>query len=78
MRDLSMLGVGKKAHIRGFKHNSSISLKLMEMGCLPNAEVVVYQCAPLGCPLCIEIGGACLSLRRREASNILIEELQAV
>ena len=76
MRDLSMLGIGEKAHIKGFKQNSTISLKLMEMGCLPNAEVVVYQCAPFGCPLCIEVGGMCLSLRRKEASNILVQELQ--
>lgn len=46
----------------------------MEMGCLPGAEISLELIAPLGDPIAIEVAGYQLSLRKIEASSILLEE----
>jgi len=50
-----------------------LTLKLMEMGCLPGAEVEVRHVAPFGDPLCVRVAGYQLSLRKNEAATLLIE-----
>jgi ferrous iron transport protein A len=50
-----------------------ISIKLMEMGCVPGESVKVEQIAPLGDPISISVAGYSLSLRLDEASSILIK-----
>ncbi len=72
MRTLSELKIGESAYIKGFVSNNGISLKLLEMGCLPLSRVCLYQVAPLGCPICVEVNGVCLSLRRQEAKEVII------
>ena len=44
------------------------------MGCLPGVEVSLQLIAPFGDPLAIEVCGYQLSLRKEEASSILLEE----
>jgi ferrous iron transport protein A len=53
--------------------SSDLELKLMEMGCIPGEEVTVEQIAPLGDPISIRVAGYLLSLRKNEASEIIIE-----
>lgn len=72
MLHLSELRVGENAYIQGFEENNSVSLKLLEMGCLPESRVSIYQVAPFGCPICIEVEGTCLSLRRKEAQQVRV------
>jgi len=49
--------------------------RLMEMGLVPGTEVRVTNVAPLGDPLEIEVRACRLSIRRREAAQILVEPL---
>lgn len=49
---------------------SEISLKLLDMGCLPGEKVKMKYAAPLGDPICIQISGYDLILRLDEASTI--------
>ena len=49
-----------------------VSVKLMEMGCLPGSTVRFNFSAPLGDPVCISVSGYELSLRLEEASTISI------
>lgn len=70
---LSELKKGKSAVIMGFADNE-ISLKLMEMGCLPGEIVKMQKSAPLGDPMSIKISGYTLTLRKKEAAVILVEE----
>jgi len=49
-----------------------LSVKLMEMGCLPGSTVRFNFSAPLGDPVCISVSGYALSLRLEEASTISI------
>jgi ferrous iron transport protein A len=71
MRKLSNLRKGEKGVIVDFT-DKEISLKLLEMGCLPGTEVKLTAIAPLGDPLCIKLSGYCLSLRKEEAETIVI------
>lgn len=74
MKKLSEIRVGRTAVIHSFE-NDEIFIKLMEMGCIPGEKVKVEQIAPLGDPISITVAGYCLSLRRNEAQNILVEEI---
>ncbi|MGI4021751.1 MAG: ferrous iron transport protein A [Sphingobacteriaceae bacterium] len=69
---LSQLAVGKKGIIKEFT-DLEMSVKLMEMGCLPGEEISIQRVAPLGDPIAINVSGYQLSLRKREASTIILQ-----
>lgn len=68
---LSQLKVGEKGTVKEFT-DLEMSVKLMEMGCLPGEEIKVERIAPLGDPIAIKVAGYQLSLRKREASTIIL------
>jgi ferrous iron transport protein A len=49
-----------------------LSLKLLEMGCTPGEEVMVIRKAPLGDPIAIQVSDYLLSMRKSEASTVII------
>ena len=69
---LSDLKPGQEGMIREF-NDSQILLKLMEMGCVPGERIILEQIAPLGDPISVSVAGYRLSLRRKEAEQILVE-----
>ena len=69
---LSDLKPGQQAIITQF-NNNEIFLKLMEMGCLPGERIVIEQVAPLGDPISVNVSGYSLSLRLKEAEQIIVE-----
>jgi ferrous iron transport protein A len=71
-RSVADLKVGEKGMVSGFT-DASMSLKLLEMGCLPGTEVILDFIAPLGCPVGISVAGYHLSLRKSEAKTIIIK-----
>ena len=73
MVNLADLKIGEKGEIVGFT-DESLSLKLLEMGCLPGTEVVLTHLAPFGDPIAIRVSGSyILSMRREEAETMLIK-----
>jgi ferrous iron transport protein A len=72
MPTLDTLKQGEKAIIKSFSDNF-LSLKLIEMGCLPGEEIQLSYSAPLGDPIAIEVSGYLLSLRKQEASTVEVE-----
>jgi ferrous iron transport protein A len=72
MKKLSLLKVGEAGIIDSFVKDD-ISVKLMEMGCVPGERISVEQIAPLGDPISISIAGYILSLRLDEAEGILVK-----
>lgn len=50
----------------------NIPLKLLEMGCLPGAEVRLVQIAPLKDPIYICVNGSHLAIRKETAASISI------
>ena len=69
------LNPGEEAIIKGYS-DSVVSLKLMEMGCLPGIKIRLNFKAPFGDPIAIDVAGYNLSLRVSEASGIIVESLK--
>lgn len=69
---LSQLKPGERGTIVAFT-DLEMSVKLMEMGCLPGEVVEVERFAPLGDPMAIRVAGYQLCLRKNEASVIIIQ-----
>ena len=68
---LTGLKPGQQAIISQFA-SDEVSLKLLEMGCIPGERILVEQIAPLGDPISVSISGYSLSLRLSEADSILV------
>ncbi len=66
---LSQLKIGAIGIIKEFT-DLEMSVKLMEMGCLPGETIKVERIAPFGDPIAISVSGYQLSLRKLEASTI--------
>ncbi len=71
VRNLTDLKPGEQGIVSGFS-DEQLSVKLMEMGCLPGVRVRYNFCAPLGDPICISVAGYELSLRLDEAATVYI------
>lgn len=53
--------------------DEQLSLKLLEMGCIPGSRITFDFAAPLGDPICVNVSGYQLSLRKDEAATITLE-----
>lgn len=71
-KTIADLKVGEKAKIASL-HTDEISLRLMQMGCVPGCEVMMNSKAALGGPVCVCVSGYQLSLRLDEASKIILD-----
>lgn len=69
--NVSEMRPGDIGIIAGFT-DEYLSVKLMEMGCLPGIPVRFNFKAPFGDPICISVSGYELSLRLEEAATISI------
>ncbi len=69
---LSELKPGQLGIIKKFQ-NSELSLKFLEMGCVPGETIYVNQIAPLGDPMSVKVAGYNLSLRMSEAEFIIVD-----
>jgi ferrous iron transport protein A len=70
-KNVAQMKPGEVAIIAGFT-DEHLSVKLLEMGCLPGAAIRFNFTAPLGDPICVSILGYELSLRLDEAATISI------
>ena len=70
MNILAELAVGQCGRVESVAGCDDISLRLMEMGLTPGAEVTVVGAAPFGGPVEVEVRGYHLSLRRSEAARV--------
>lgn len=75
MKNLSQLEIGQSAIIDSFT-DKAMALKLLEMGCTPGEIVKLDRIAPFGDPIAICVSGYLLSLRKEEASTILVSSLK--
>lgn len=72
-KHLGELKEGESAKILSFS-DLEMSLKFLEMGCIPGEVVRMERSAPLGDPIAISVSGYMLSMRKDEAATILIEK----
>ena len=71
MSTIASLHIGEIGYISE-ESLDSIPLKLLEMGCLPGAEVELVQIAPLKDPLYICVNGSHLAIRKETAAEIKV------
>lgn len=70
-KSVAQMRPGEVGIVAGFS-DDYLSIKLMEMGCLPGAAVKFNFSAPFGDPVCISVSGYELTLRLEEAATISI------
>jgi ferrous iron transport protein A len=68
---LAGLKKGQKGIIDSFT-DFELSLKLLEMGCVPGESIEVIRIAPLGDPIAISVSGYILGLRKSEAQTVRV------
>lgn len=64
---------GQRVIVQKLTGQGEIKRRLMDMGIIPGTEIQVQKVAPLGDPVEIKFKGYNLSLRWKEAENILVE-----
>ena len=71
-RSVSDMEIGERGVISSL-NDPEMGLKLLEMGCIPGAEIKMNSRAPLGDPITIIVNDYTLSLRLDEAETILLK-----
>ncbi len=77
MSPLGDLSPGQCATISRLPSRAIYRRKLLAMGVLPGTPIEVIRIAPMGDPIEIRIKGFSLSLRKDEASEVLVERITA-
>lgn len=73
---LDKLKIGQDATIKEINcENKALRRHILDMGLTPGVEVTLIKTAPLGNPLEIRLRGYELTLRKEDASNIVIENI---
>lgn len=72
--NLAMLKPGEKGRIAKMGAIGPLRRRLMDMGVLVGEEIRVEKIAPLGDPIEITVKNYNLSLRKKEAEGILLED----
>lgn len=70
---LNQFKIGEEGKIIKIEADGKIKRRLFDMGVTPGAIVKLKKVAPLGDPLEVNLRGYELTLRRDEASTVLME-----
>jgi ferrous iron transport protein A len=73
---IAELKPGQRAQVQHVTGNGAIRQRLLEMGLMPRTQLQVERTAPSGDPIWIKVHGYQLSLRRSEASTILVVDCE--
>jgi Fe2+ transport system protein FeoA len=76
MKPLSELRVGERGVVRELAGNPASKRRLLSMGFVPGAEVEVLRVAPMGDPVAFAVKGYCISLRKDEAAQVAVEQVE--
>jgi ferrous iron transport protein A len=70
---MDKLKPGDSGIIAGYEGEQELHYRLRELGLVRGTRIKIKRCAPLGDPMEILLRGYSLSLRRQDASKILVE-----
>ena len=74
-KTLQDMAAGEKGRVAGYvKANKIYREKLLSMGLTRGTEFIVQRIAPMGDPVEIHVRGFSLSVRKSEASALIIEK----
>ncbi|MBC7406802.1 MAG: ferrous iron transport protein A [Arcicella sp.] len=71
LKTIADLKIGERGIVVNFI-DEGLSLKLLEMGCLPGTQVTMTHIAPFGDPIAVKVSGYILSMRKEEAATVII------
>lgn len=69
---LDSLPIGSRCRVVAMDETSDSLLRLMEMGLIPGATVVIERTAPFRSPYSLRLTGCTLALRRDDAHRVLV------
>lgn len=75
VKQLNDIEVGKHVQVIDFTETGPLKRRLMDMGLTKGTLIQVRKYAPLGDPIEITVRGYELSLRKQEASIVLVKEV---
>lgn len=73
---LADLKIGSSAIITDVGGDRALRRRLLDMGLTPKTKVMVRKVAPLGDPIELFLRGYELTIRKDDANNILIKEVE--
>ncbi len=73
-RVLTQVPKGCRCRIRRHMAGGAVRKRLLDLGFVPEAEVEMVRCATLGDPLEMRVGDYFVTLRKREADLIEVDE----
>ena len=73
IKTLLSLSPGEMAVIQTFNNDLNLQSRLVEMGILPGAEIRLIKKAPFKGPIEFKIRGYEVSLRYRDAEQVLVQ-----
>lgn len=75
-KTLNELKVGDKGKVVRLKGTGAVKRRLLDMGVVKNTTIEVERVAPLGDPVEVVVKGYNLSLRKDEASSVVVKVLE--
>lgn len=75
---LADLKIGETAKIDKILGNEKLAKRLLALGALEGTEIELKNKAPFGDPLIFNIRGFNLALRKSDAKNIVIKDINAI
>ncbi len=78
VKTLTDLGLGQEAIITKVTGSGAIRRRMIDLGIVPGMEVRMERYAPLGDPIEIKLKGCHVSLRKKEAENVLIKDVGGI
>lgn len=72
MKTLQEVNVGEKVLVKGIDKDSNVRRRLLDMGITPGVTLEVTGKAPMGDPIEIMVRGYKLTLRKSEASAVIL------
>ena len=73
MEKLSDIVVGEEYVVKSIK-NDELAQKLLEMGCTPGEKIIVDRKAPFDDPIAVIVSGFMLSIRKEDATQIIVKK----
>ena len=73
MKTLKDIKIGETAVVKRLNGEGAVKRRIMDMGITKGTTVYVRKVAPLGDPIEVTVRGFELSLRKADASSIIVE-----
>jgi ferrous iron transport protein A len=71
---LDQLKAGERGVVRGYQGEEDLHYRLKELGLVSGTKILVKRFAPLGDPMEVVLRGYSLSIRKQDASKIIVQK----